>query len=131
RITIPGLPNAKMSKVPIPLRSNLFVSKPNVLQQIMSPFSTLAYYTNNTEREKRKVLYNMSIDKKEEFYREFMTYGNLKSYFPEMDSVELMNFISYSNEVLEPSDFSEEYILSEQLKNIYPEFKKSIGKDAE
>ena len=124
KIDIPGLPDNETSKVPIPLRSDLFVSKPSTLQMIMSPFSTLAYYIDKTERSKRKVLKKMKEDEKKLVYRQIVNKENLTELFPDLSNVEIEAFLKFCNEKIENKKEEDAYYILEEVRKLYDDFKR-------
>ena len=118
KINEKGLPHGKTSPKPIALRSDLFPSTPNVINYIVSPFSSLSYYTNKTEKEKRKVWRLMIQENNEMAYWNVMNTDSIKLW-TEIPDCLLDPFVIYCNQHITDKNLNKEYYYKEQIIDLF------------
>lgn len=96
KVNISGLPAGIPSQKPVNLRTNTFEEKPQFLNYIVHPFSSILYHTNKADKSKRKVWAMMINENNESMYRSIIQKDSLQLFLNIPDSI-VDDFILYCN----------------------------------
>jgi len=121
KVNIRGLPAGKLSRKPIALRSNEFSHKPSVGNYFLNPFSTLAYYLNEEEKQKRNLWLRMRLELAESAYWNVVNNDSIQHWIEVPDSL-INDFIVFCNFNIVEKSVGEEYFYKSKIAELYPLF---------
>lgn len=127
KVNVSGLPAGKISKKPTYLASNTFEEKPGPLHFIVHPISSIAYYFNDEEKQKRKVWALMNQDNRETVYRRIVQRDSIKKW-TDINDEYLDDFIIYCNVHIIEKELDREYYYKEKILELYPVYMEQRNK---
>ena len=118
-----GLPNpTRINPIPIKYRSDHFSrGAPHPVQYVLSPLSSINYWTNNDEQQKRIMIKKLNQEKKERIYWEVMQRDNIIELVEVPDSL-CDRFIVFCNQHIENKRLNDEYVYKAKIIELYKVF---------
>lgn len=121
KVNISGLPAGIASQKPVNLRTNTFEEKPHFLNYIVSPFSSILYHTNKTDKSKRKVWAMMINENNESLYRSIIQKDSLQVFLNIPDSI-VDDFILFCNINIQDKKSNSALYYKTELTKLYELF---------